>query len=117
MARDFDYSKAGLDRCKYYKGIKTDTTLTRSVEPEGVFYSRDYKPYSVGFETNASDTQVIVHRVELETKDYVSSLTVDDYVLYDNDYWIVEGLDKADIADNAKEFTKHGYATIIRLRR
>lgn len=116
MARDIREPKMGLDRNKYYKGIVTNNNkLTRDVEIQGVFYSKDYEPISKMSEVvnGVKHTKVTV---KLLTNDYIPDLDIDYYVFYNNEYWLVESIVANDVTDNAKPYSRHSNQYIIGLK-
>jgi len=117
MARDTREPVTGLDRNKYYKGVLTNNNkLTRSETVLGIFYSKDYEPVRTLSEV-VNGVKHTKTTVKLLTNDYIPNLEVDDYVLFDGGYWIVETVDKADIVDNAKPYLRHSNQYIIGLRK
>ena len=115
MARDIRYAQSG-DRNKYYKAeYVNQNKLTQNAECEGVFYSVDYEPIKHTVEW-INGTQYKAKRVKIVTKDYITNLELDDYVLYNGEYWLVDGLEIEDIEDNAKPFLRHANKTIISLK-
>ena len=116
MARDTREAILGLDRNKYYKGTVTaNNKLTRSTTVLGIFYSRDVEPIRMFSEIN-NGFKHTKKTAKLVTRDYIPNLEIDDYVHYNNEYWLVDSIDVADIADNAKPYTRHSNETIIGLR-
>lgn len=117
MARNLDYEKTGLDRCKYYKAIYVNNNkLTQDAVVQGVFYSRDVEPIKQG-NIVGSDDKNIQTIAKIETMDYVNDLALDDYVLLDSNLYLVQEMTMADINDNAKEYRRHANKTVLVLRR
>jgi len=116
MARDTRYAQIG-DRVKYYKAeYVNQNKLTQDAECQGVFYSTDHEPLSVISEW-LNGTQHKTKRIKLKTIDFVTDLEVDDFVLYNDELWLVESLEIADIENNAKPYLRHANTTIIGLRK
>lgn len=117
MARDIREPVKGLDRCKYYKGEYTDNNkLSRAEECEGVFYSTDYEPIKINNYVN-NGVKHKDYTVKLITNDYIPDIEIDDYVLYNEEYWLVTDIQVSDIKDNAKPFLRHSNETIIGLKK
>ena len=116
MARDTREPVTGLDRNKYFKGTyTTNNKLTRDTVVQGVFYSSDYESVKILNEV-VNNVKHIKKTVKLLTNDYIPDLQADYFVLYDNEYWLVESVDKADIIDNAKPFKRHSNQYIVSLK-
>lgn len=118
MGIDIAQSRADkFDRCKYYKAKYVDKMkLVKNAVCEGVFYSTD----KIGFQSqtvvNGPIKKTQITGV-IETSDYISNLTVDDYVLYRGELYIVDGHAGTD-KNESKEFSSRpSYVTEIRLRR
>lgn len=116
MARDIRYAQLG-DRNKYYKAqYVNQNKLTQNAVCQGVFYSTDNEPMNITSE-NFNGVSHKTKRIKIETIDYIPDLEIDDFVLYNNEIWLVESLDIADLVDNAKAFKSHPNKTIIGLKR
>lgn len=116
MARDTREPRAGDDRNKYYTStITNNNKLTRDTECAGVFYSTDYEPIRILNEVT-NGVKHIKKTVKLLTNDYIPDLTVDYYVLYNGEYWLVESVEASDIVDKAKPFKRHSNQYIVSLR-
>lgn len=106
-----------FNRNKYYSRQYVDNMkLQKDATALGVFYSTDKvslqeQTLSVG---NIKKTQ---YTITLETTDSVSNMSVDDYVLYNGELWLVESIIAHDHND-AKEFSaRPSFTTEIRLRK
>ena len=116
MARDTRLQKAGLDRNKYYGSTLTAyNKLVRDEEPLGVFYSTDYEPVRIVSEV-VNGVKHTRKTVKLLTTDYIPDLTIDYFVLYYGEYWLVDSVEQEDIVDKAKPFSRHTTKYIIGLK-
>ena len=117
MGRDIRKGKTGKDRNFWYKGELNDDSnkLTRADECQGVFYSTDYEPIIITGETidNVKHTR---KTVKLLTNDYIPTMSIDDYVLYNDEYWLVDSITVADLTDNAKPYKRHSNQYILGLK-
>ncbi len=106
------------DRCKWYKGdAVTRTSLVPDAVCQGIFYSRD--------KVSQTEEEIVEGNIKkrrflltIETPDFVSELTTDDYVLYTDDLlWRVQKITRDD-ANEAKEFSaRPSVITILELWR
>lgn len=105
------------DRNKYYKGAYVDKMkLVQGAEAEGIFYSTDKIPFEtqVSISGNVKKKQIIG---TIETFDRVGDLTVDDYVLYRDELYIVDNVIADDKNENKEFSSRPSLRTEIRLRR
>jgi len=116
MGRDLRVRKAGLDRNKYYKGEYTaKNKLTRAEECQGIFYSTDQESIAISNEV-LNGFKHIKKTVKLLTNDYIPDLTVDYFVLYNGEYWIVESVIATDLSDSAKPYARHSNSYVVSLK-
>lgn len=105
MGIDLFQSRNGYQRSKWYKGVVTNgNKLTRSDTVQGVIYLRDAGENTIE-NVRVSDVQGIQQTLTLETPDS-TDIAVNDFVLYEEAYWIVYGLNPKDI-DKTKEFSRN----------
>ena len=92
------------DRCKWYKaGYVINEKLVKDAICQGVFYSRDIKDYEEYQETEYAVANSIIHKITIETPDFIPEITINDYVLYDGNLWRVAQIPaKADDSNNKR---------------
>lgn len=105
MARDIrtkqnDY----FDRNKYYKHKIVDNVVVRDEVCAGVFYSKDVVALSSNKNGLGNDTQYVVNQVVITTRDVVSDLEINDFVLYGGELYRVDNI-IADDTNKAKQFS------------
>lgn len=116
MARDLRASKKEFnDRCKWYKAkYVMNKKLVKDAICEGVFYSKDVVDQSESKSVQFGVANQKQARLTIETPDYIGDLTIDDYVLYDNNLWRVSEIpSKAD--DNLNKIYSTRPQTLTRL--
>ena len=112
MGRDVRNEQTG-DRNKFFKAqYVNQNKLITNAECEGVFYSTDIESEKEMIEW-INGTQYKVRRVKIETKDFVTNLNVDDFVLYNDELWVVESKEFKEMNDNAKMFRRNALVTKI----
>ena len=103
MARDLRASKEGFNvRCKWYKAkYVMNQKLVKDAICEGIFYCKDTVDYAESKTNQYGFANQKQARLTIETPDYIGDLTIDDYVLYDNELWrVFEVPSKADDNSN-----------------
>ena len=116
MGIDLLQSRDGYERVKWYGHTVTNgNKITRSDTVEGVLYVKD-----VGENTTenvrVNDIQGKQQIMTLETKDE-SELGVNDFILYDDVYWLVTMVNPKDVT-KTREFSKRPSTdTTINVRR
>jgi hypothetical protein len=107
--------KNHLDRNKWYKReYVNNMKLIQGAPVGGVFYSKDKDFISLqsGFAGNIKKT---IKSVVIITHDNVWGLEPDDYVMYAEELWLVDGI--LFNGDNNEFSTREGVTTEVTLRR
>ena len=116
MARDTREPTVGLDRNKYYKPTySAGNKLTRDVEVQGVFYSKDSQGIKSAIETQNG----VSHKyrtVDLVTNDYIPDLKEDYFVYYNDEYWIVTNINREEIHNDSRPYKRHSVGYVISMR-
>ena len=116
MARDTRVHRTGGDRNKYYKGEYTNgNKLTRAIECQGVFYSTDEQGIKSSLVTNNGITKTI-RTVDLVTNDYIPDLAENDFVLYNDEYWLVTSLSREEINNESRPYARHAVGYVVSMR-
>ena len=105
------------NRSKYYKKEYVENMkLIQDAKVQGVFYCKDVGPFS-SIPVASGNIMRRQYTGTIMTEDIVDDLEVNDFVLYDDNLYIVTGIDAED-NDSQKFFSsKPSKITNIRLRR
>jgi hypothetical protein len=116
MARDTRVTRTGGDRNKYYKGEYINKNkLTRAVECQGVFYSTDEQGIKSSLVVNNGVSHTL-RTVNLVTKDYIPDLAENDFVLYNDEYWLVTAVNREDINNESRPYARHAVGYVVSMK-
>ena len=104
--------------CKWFNQKKENSEKLEYEEfPSGVFYAKEVSPNTFNKTIIAGVLQFNSSELTLETIDDVSSLVPNCKVLYDNDYWIVNNVQRNMIKKQSEFSKKPSVITYISLRK
>lgn len=119
MGVDIRESRSEMnDRNKYYKAdYVNNMKLTKDAVAQGVFYSTDLVP----LEITSVNSGNIMHKqyiITIVTRDVISDLEVNDYVLYSgSELYRVDNIIAKDVNDQKRFSARPSFETTIRLVR
>jgi len=85
--------------------------------PNGSFFCKILSSFS----NDTQDAQEILHfhtnKVQIETQDYIEGIKKDDWVLFRNEWWIIDAVQQSIFSKSQQYRTFEDKATVISLRR
>lgn len=93
--RQTTHTSTGL-RLKYYdhQYQDTDTSLIPTLTIKGLFYGRKQTNIKKENYITQAGQKTTKENMVIYTDDIIDDLTIDDFILYNNNKWIVEGVEE-----------------------
>jgi hypothetical protein len=113
----FHSRRINYDRCEYWVRDERDSTGSPSEwimrnDKSGVFYARAISPENNQANVVSNVWMLDSNNITLETDDDIHEMTRGCIVKYDNDLWLVQGVQKS-IHLKESEFSKHKHYKYI----